>query len=452
LVGDFNPIGKLIATPLEEAHPGFRFKGFIEDITQINTTSNNHNLGLGGRDKDWLLQKQELRTQLEFKYQANENIEFVNVNNFNWDGAYALQNSKGLYLDGSPNQEYYNQFKRVVREAYVRGNYGTLNFTIGKQIVNWGKMDGKVIDIVNAADGRDVVDFHGGDYEWRAIGQWMANVSLRATDTTTLSLLWNPDFQPNVGPAGGSPYWYPFAPSPKPGDFRKTPEILPGGFKNIEQSEAGVRIDSTFGALSISEIFYHGFDRDAVFFTSDNSLHHPRINWYGYALDYATSVFGQRLIVRSEGLYTQGKNFVTSDPTAINSVVEKDQVKVAVALETSLFESENKVDVLYQPIWTHNLNLDKRTGLTRNTLLHVFNLAHAIRATNDKLSLSTTLYLEAGGNKYDGLSVNYSASWKFNDFLKATLAYNDYQGKDDQIPWGAYNKHKNVTLDVRYEW
>ncbi|MGA2151194.1 MAG: hypothetical protein ABSG48_03410, partial [Geobacteraceae bacterium] len=60
LIGDFNPIGKHVAEPLEAAVPGLQFKGFINTITQINTTANQI-AGSGGRDKDWRLQKQEFR-------------------------------------------------------------------------------------------------------------------------------------------------------------------------------------------------------------------------------------------------------------------------------------------------------------------------------------------------------------------------------------------------------
>lgn len=450
VVGDFNPLGKHVSTPINEAVPDLQVHGFINSITQINTTRDKHDAGLADRDKDWRLQKQEIRAELELKYQLTDDIELVNVNNFQYEGAYDLQHSKGLYLDGSDNQKYYTQGKRIIREAYVRGHHGKVYYTLGKQIVNWGKMDGKVIDIVNAADGRDVVDFHIGDYEWRAIGQWMANVSVRPTDNVTVSLLWNPDFQPNVGPAGGSPYWYPFFPSPT----RSTPKVhedKPSGFDRLEDSEGGVRVDTTVGALSLSGIYYYGFDRDPVFHAVDGELQHKRLNRLGYALDYGTSVLGQRLIIRSEGLYSARKSFNTSDPLDRDGIVKKDQLKVAVAFETSIGSDENKVDLLYQPILTTQLNYDKRTGVLHQDLLHVVNISHSVRKTNDRLTLSATGYI-SGGSVYSGLSYNLSAGWKFNDFLKATLAYNDYQGKDQDIPWGAYSKWKNVTLDVKYEW
>jgi len=456
LIGDFNPVGKYVSTPLEEKFPGLRVKGFVNSITQINTTANN-TTGLGARDKDWLLQKQEIRTQLEVKYQANENIELVSVNNFLYDGAYDLQDSKGLYLDGSSNQKLYDQGKRIFREEYVRGNYGKLNFTLGKQIVNWGKMDGKVIDIINGADIRDVVDFHNGDYEWRAMGQWMANLSVRPTETTTVSFVLNPDFQPNVGPAGGSPYWFPWAGSPKP-NSGTAPETRPRGFNHVQDLEEGVRVDQTIGALVVSGIYYYGFDRDPVHFSSDNLNHYTRINRYGYALDYATNILSQRLIIRSEGLYTQGMAFNTSDPNAPNGIVKRDSLKLALAFETSIFSDENKIDILYQPVYTKLVGgYDKRisgkltTPTYRDDLLHVINISHSVRKTNDRLTLSATAYIE-GGTVYQGLSYNLSAGWRFNDFLKATLAFNDYQRKDDEIAWGAYSKWKNVTLDVKYEF
>ncbi len=445
IVGDFNPIGKHIATPLEEAYPGLRVKGFVNSITQLNTTGNSDVAG-GARKKDWLLQKQEFRTQLELKYQYNDNVEFVNVNNFSYDGAYDFQKTEGLYRDGSPNQVYYSQGKRIIKEAYVRGNYGNFNYTVGKQIVNWGKMDGKVIDIVNAADGRDVVDSHIGDYEWRAIGQWMANVSVRPVENLTVNVLWNPDFQPNVGPAYGSPYWFPWAGNPAAGTPHAA-NVTHSGFNHISESELGARVDTTVGALSFSGIYYNGFDRDAVT-GADGLNYYERLNKYGYALDYATTLLGQRLIIRSEGLYSVGKSFGDASAVATNGIVKKDQIKAALAFETSFFSDENKVDFLYQPIWTHTLNTP---AATRNDILHVINIGHSFRETNDKLNVGATFYV-SGGSTNTGWSANYTAGWKFNDYLKGTLAYNDYQGQNDQIPWGVYNKFKNVTIDVKYEW
>jgi len=444
LVGDFNPVGKHISTPLEEKFPGLRVKGFLNSITQINTTSTNHNAGPFGRDKDWRLQKQEFRAQLELKYQANENIELVSVSNFQYDGAYQFQDTDGLYRDGSSNQIYYTQGKRIFKEAYVRGNYGKVNFTLGKQIVNWGKMDGKVIDIINAEDSRDAIQYYMKDYEWRYIGQWMANVSVRPVENLTLNLLVNPDFQPNQGSAIGSPYSL----APK-GTNRGTPEIVRHGYNDIKDMELGFRADTTIGALSISGIYYYGFDRDSVFSRDQQAYIHTRQHKFGYAADYATTVFGQRLVIRSEGLYTRGKSYAVAD--APHGLLDKDTLKLALAFETSIFSDENKIDILYQPIWTQQINYDSRTGVQRVDVLHVVNISHSVRKTNDRLTLSATGYIPSNST-YSGFSYNVAAGWKFNDHLKAQLAYYDFQGKDSDLPWGAYNKWKNVELNVKYEF
>lgn len=455
LIGDFNPIGKHVSEPLEAAVPGLQFKGFLNTITQINTTATDHNVGLGDRDKDWRLQKQEFRLQTEFKYQANDNIQFVNIDNMQYDGAYDFQNSNGLYRSGESNQVYYSQGERIIRELYARGNYGNFNFTLGKQIVNWGKMDGKVIDIVNGQDWRDVVDSHIGDYEWRAIGQWMAYASIRPVENTTVSLLVNPDFQPNLYPVPGSPYWFPFAPS-SPSSLPAN-AAKPSGFNRFKDEEVGLRADTTVGGLSFSALYYYGFDRDPVAFSSDGLFHYTRENRFGYAADYGTSIFGQRLIIRSEGLYTHGMAFNTSDPTAPNGIVKKDVVKIALAFETSIFSDENKIDILYQPIYTTQLGFDPRTSnklttpAARADILHVVNVSHSFRSTSDKLSVSATGYLTAGSD-FSGFSYNVGGGWKFSDNLRANVAFTDYLGGDTRIPWGAYQKWKNVTVDLKYEW
>jgi hypothetical protein len=451
VVGDFNPIGKGIASPLEQRFRGLRVKGFIDNITQINTTGDDHSAGLAGRDKDWRVQKQEERIQLELRYQATEHLEFVSVNNYYWDGAYALNRDSGIYNFGAGSQVSYTQGKRIFREAYLRGNYGWLNFTLGKQVINWGKMDGKVVDIVNAADGRDVVDFHAGDYEWQAIGQWMANVGFRPTGTTTINLVWNPDFQPNRGPAAGSPWWYPFAAS-APVGTQGYAEDRPSGFQNLRQSEGGIRIDNTFGALTLSGIYYYGYDRDPVLFSSDDVYHYERLHKAGYALDYGTHLGKQRLIIRSEGLFTGDKAYQVSDPTLSNGLLKKDLLTLAWAFETSFGSAANRVNVMYQPSVTHQFDYEARTGAAQNNLLHVIDISHSVRATSDKLGVDFTFYVNGGGGTYGGWAATYAGTWQFNDYVKAKLAYNDYQGGKWDIPWGAYRQWRNVTLDLKYEF
>jgi hypothetical protein len=457
-IGGFNPIGKGISTPLENAIPGLRVKGFINNITQVNTTGNSSDAGLGGRLKDWRLQKEEERVQLELRYQANENIEFVSVENGYVDGAYALGHSSGLYNSGAGSQEYYTQGKRILREEYIRGNYGFFNFTLGKQIINWGKMDGKVTDIINASDERDVVDFHAGDYEWRAIGQWMANVSFRPTATTTINLVWNPDFQPDRNPAPGSAWWYPFAPSAPAGTLGLA-EVRPSGLSRLSDSEEGVRVAQTIGALTLSGIYYYGFDRDYVYFTSDNKLHYTRLPKTGYALDYGTHIGKQRFIFRSEGLVTLGKAYQIGDPTLSNGIEKKNLGTLAVAVETSIFSDANRINIEYQPELVHQFGYDPRTavaypgtGAARNDITQVIDINHTIRKTADKLGLDATFYINAGGSVYGGWAANYAATWNFSDFVQAKLAYNDYQGGVADLPWGAYRRWRNVTLDVKYEF
>jgi hypothetical protein len=460
-IGDFNPIGKGISTPLEEKFPGFRFKGFINNITQVNTTADTQSAA-GIRTKDWRIQKQEERVQLEFKYQANEHLEFVSVNNFLWDGAYALSNGKGLAANGNySNQEYYTQGKRIFREAYLRGNYRLINFTVGRQIINWGKMDGKVIDFVNGYDYRDQVDGHAGDYEWRSIGQFMAYASLRPTGTTSVSLLWNPDFQPMPwAPKGGAAPGSPWSLS-NPTTAKTTPEVRPSGFNKLSESEAGVRVNQTIRSLTASVIYYYGFTRpdfngtQGVLFSSDKKWHYTRENIYGYALDYAFKLGPQNIVYRGEGIYTQGQPYSTT-ANLPNGVVKKDWFEIANAIETKFGNNDNQWDVLYQPIWGRVAGVDG--AHTTNVIRHVLDASHSVRATDDKLGLEAAFYVDKGGSRYGGWSSKYSGSWHFTDNLRGIVSFTDYQGFDNltkahyDSPWGLFSKWKNVTIDLKYEW
>jgi len=382
----------------------------------------------------------------------------VSVNNFQWDGAFSLQNSQGLALNGSPNEEYYTQGQRIFKEEYLRGNFGVINFTIGKQIVNWGKLDGKVDDIVNAEDARDLVGYHQGDYEWRYIGQFMGLLTVRPRSATSISFVWNPDFHasPNGdGAAPGSPYslvnYTPGAPY--------TPTITPSGFSHIGQSEEGVRVDNTFGALTVSEIYYYGYSRTPDPVAYDGAYHFTRENKWGLASDYANNtLLHHRFVFRTEYLYTQGVPFATSNPTALNGMVKKDTSLLGGAAETSFGATENRIDLMYEAEWAHTPGVDG--ARTNQALIHVFDIAHSFRSTSDRLNVEATFFVTKGGSAYGGWAGIYQVGWKFNDYVSASLAYNDYQGgagvllnpMNTLAPFGAWSAYKNVQLGMKYEF
>jgi hypothetical protein len=462
-IGDFNPIGKGFAAPLENAHPGFRFKGFINNITQINTTSIDHHVGAGitstnGRNKDWRLQKQEERIQLEFRYQLTPSLEIVSINHFDYDGAYSWTNTNGLQLNGTPNQEYYTQGKRFFREAYLRGNYGKINFTIGRQVINWGKLDGKILDFVNADDERDSVSYHEGDYDWQYIGQFMGYLSLRPLPKTTVSFVYNPDFQPVASATAGSPWSLQnYTPSTTPA----TPVVKPSGLASFGDSEYGVRVDQSIGALTIGAVYYTGFDRGGAdpVTQADGAYHYSRIGRYGYALDYNAQLLGHTYVVRSEGLYTQNKKYATSNNTAL---VKKDTWITGSAVETIIGKAENAYTVMYEFELNHapgedsNGNVDN--GVRTNWgLIHVLDVSHSVRSTNDRLSLDGTFYVVKGGSHYGGWHAQYTAGWKFNDAVRANVTYTDFQGGtantvSGMAPYGAFRKWRNVQIGIKYEW
>jgi hypothetical protein len=460
-IGDFNPIGKNVSEPLEKLDPNLKFKGFIDNITQIRTTGNHANYGLGHRDLDWWLQSQEERIQTETKYQT-DHWNFVNVLNFNWQGAYGLQNNaKGEFNSGGQDQVYYDQFKRIVREAYVQGDFGKLNFTIGKQILVWGKIDGKVDDFINAYDVRDAIVSNAVDLEWRTIGQWMAVATVKPVETTTVQLVFNPDFQNNALAAPGSPYYNPGSASiaTAPAGYASfyLPESQRSGFKNLSDAEYGARVNSTFGSLTVAELYYHGFDRNRVLFTSDNQYHHTRNERFGLSADYSFNVLGQRFNIRSETLYTTKQAYEYANIPTYNHVEYRDTVYTGINFETSVGHDEDRYDLAYTFLWKNITRWDSRLGpnADRNYIIHNPSVTHSVHATNDKLVLVAGAYV-SGGTQDNGMNLYTNATWRFNDFLTAKLQYDDYEGNNSDIhaanDYGAYYGEKHVTLDIKYEW
>jgi hypothetical protein len=182
-------------------------------------------------------------------------------------------------------------------------------------------------------------------------------------------------------------------------------------------------------------------------------------------LDYGTKFGPQRFVFRSEGLFTQHQAYQFTPSTANpEGIITKNYYKIAGAIETSFGEAENLVSVLYQPIWTHTPGINLYDTLvpgakSDNDILHVLDISHSVRKTDDKLGIDVTLYVDKGGNEYrvpgsvyGGWSSKYAGSWHFSDNVRGMLAYTNYQGSKNDIVWGAYHKYTNVSFDLKYEW
>ncbi len=445
-LGNFDPIGQYIKEPLQNKIPQLSIKGYIQNITEVTTTSN-RTLPNGGK-KDWTLQKEEWRFNLDTKYHVNDAITVGSVFAFQYDGIYGWQSSDGLNANKlDQDAEYYSTFDRVARELWVQYNDGPVSLKVGRQQIVWGKTDGKILDIIDPDDGRDGPAYGQSDYEWRRIPLTAVNATYRLTDSTIVQGVWVPEFRPARGVLYGSPYY----PSDGTTIGSETPNDAPAQF-SLEDSAGGGRVDTNIGALTLSGIYYYGFDYSGVAGRRNGGqdfIHYARTNNVGFAADYATKILGQDLTLRSEAIYINGLQAPIGVNAAGDSIWdEKDKFKLAVAAETNIGPADNRYNLLFQPLWFHTFD---HGG---DTLIYVTSISHSVRSTGDRLSFDATFYPMTVNSVYQGLGVNVGASWRFSQWITARLYYWNFSGPSDSYPgtYGSFDKSDVIGLSMKYEF
>jgi hypothetical protein len=464
-LGEFNPVGQHIIEPITHHLPDLTIKGFVQDITQINTCQKEVAYD-AGYTKDWRLQKEEIRTELELRYKLNDNLRLVNIWNWQEDGAYRLQNSTGLFAEQNNNSrfnqaEYYTDFNRILKELYLQGSYDPVSFTIGKQQIVWGKMDGKVMDVINPEDGRDVVAYGQDDYEWRRIPTIGANISYRVERDTTLTSVLIPDFKGNGEVHPGMPYYPPDAGyDPFPPGAKVLNPVDPESwrFRTLEVAE---KIDHKFSnGLTVAGAYIYQYDKDPAYFVGAPggaltfSQEYERVNRFAFSSDYSFNGFGQNWVLRSESLLTLHKPFSTSSPSHPDGVAFHDELKTALAFETTFGSGAKAINFMYEPLWTRTFGFspyERSFAVQHDVVTHVLHWDHTIHATDDRLSVGGDFYPTVGSHGYMGMKADVYTGWTFSDWVTGQISYTHFNGPSNEL-FGQYKYHDYIGINFKYRF
>lgn len=481
-VADFNPLGRHIKGPIEESLPGLTLRGSIKQWTDFNLHGPQT---IGFVKKDWTVQMSQWLFEVELRYEVSPELELVNIYNFLYDAAYDWQSSEGLFADEvDRDARYYRNFdERILRELYLKYQTSQWLFTLGKQQVVWGKMDGQFIDIINPMDRRELLQLEVDEYEWRRIPTWMANVT-RYFGPQSLQLMWIWDFEPDRLPVYGSPWWFPFLKQPPERDpalfsrgrTRKPPHQL-------GSHEWGVRYDLTVGGRASAGLIYAYLwnDLPTYFFSGLQEgspvfrRRHTRVHQFGATLDYGFNVprlplVGELPVVfRFEGLLTRSSYFTDlrlTDPArgalaltgSRDDQVKRDAFRGAIAFEVAL---PGNTTLIFQPSLFYTFNWHKGlvggyAGADRWELLPILYTAKLWGFTQERLFTSFTLTPLLGGsdNRWQGMNTRLVASYKFSPYITGRLIYTAYTGQRNRPEdiFGQYDQWDNLGWELSYEF
>lgn len=381
------------------------------------------------------------------------------------DGKFSiLQNTLDLELGLSDNKAsfyanpYIYQYSEDkvdlnLRELYVDLKFGRkFAVRVGKQQIVWGKADGVFItDIISP---KDLSEFLLRDFEEIRIGVTAVKVNYYGV-RSSFELVLIPKFEPTMFADQGS-IWSP-----------KQPQIsmsVPPGFqvqKNVDYSMTDVEASLENSEIAGKFSYFSGaidFELMGGYLWDDNpSLHMIKeIDQMNRVIDVTTRPEYHRLtmgggsfstcifdvVLRGEGAYYDGRNFLSLDPMAEEGVVEKNYMHYLVGLDYNILGIDISAQYMEERI------LDYEEALYQEEVQQTATLLTNVDYLHETLFISNLIYY--GFNEKDAL-IRPTIMYKFADGLEIIGGLNIFVGTGDGM-FGQYYKNDMVYSKIKYSF
>ena len=454
----FDPIGRL-KNPLEEAFPGLTVKGLLRNWTRVNTHGHTYDLGHGYKRTEEFPSIEWL-AELELRYRLSPDIELVNVENFLYDAAFDWDDSGDYPSSITKQLEYYRTTDRILRELYLDIFHGRWQLRLGKQQLVWGKMDGKVIDIINPTDLRYNVAFTQDNYEWTRLPLWLFNM-IYFGSSYYIQFLWIPDFEPSILPPARGPFSFNL-PSLPP-YVRITTRDEPSS--NFRNHEWGIRFNRPIKGWDISLIYFYTWDDVATLFRRSVTLapgtsrplavymepKHTRLHQLGLDMDKSFWFLGKAWVFRGEFLFNINDYFSTVDePLGQDGVTKKDWLLSAIAFETYWLKGElwSLLQIQQWQVFGYNHNLRSMGKLQEeDEWVFLLGFSKDFKFTDDRLGVNwTSAFVDDGS----GLQ-RYQIKYIISDYLSCWVRYWGFYGRSDDR-FGMFKDRDQIEFVLTYEF
>jgi hypothetical protein len=467
-VGMFNPMSNVL-DPIHQAIPRLRLRGFIRNQTWVYTEGKTGATATHRERKNDFDQIEWLG-ELEFHYRLSNKISLGGVTNFRYDAVYDWEPKDGLGKGGGQirdlEKEYYYTTKQILRELYADIYAGDWYFRIGKQQIVLGKMDFRVVDIINPTirwqGPAEVVD----NYEFLRIPTWMVN-ALWTKGTFNFRTIWIPDFEENQGLVPGMGE-YPFPYNPLVDDHR--PYRLDKPPQNPANSEIAFMLDwftpiewGKLGSWELSYGYFYNWNDNPTVFQRTLKLHQSpearftRLNqhmvgivrsfwWLDRGWDFRLeNLFTQNLYVPTRGeldpyrsgYLLPGRDGVTRINTNflafyLNTYIHKDWTVMAIFANIHAFKYDES-DMM---------------PLKRDETFIVLSIRHPFEYFDDRLTLYNTYYnhfTQGQGKNRIGLK------FTLGDYMSLNVEYYAFWGHSDDS-MGRWDKWDIFKFNMSYEF
>ena len=331
----------------------------------------------------------------------------------------------------------------IWRENYIDVSAGAWDFRIGAQNIVWGEVVGLFFaDVVSARVQRQ---FLLPSFDIIRIPQWAARAEYSAGDSH-LELIWIPipTFD-RIGKPGADFYPFPL-PSPTSEAAASTIGALqkaPGGVAN---SSYGFRASTLAAGWDFSAFYYRSFSADPTFYrvsesTDPSPLLQPRYDRIWQAGVTLTKDF-DTFVLRGEGVYTHGKNFLSTDPTAPQGVVGRPTLDYIVS-----------VDIPFATDARLNLQAFQRVyfGGSSDVALNTgdFGISALLSAKLTRTIEPQILWIQNFGG--GGSLIRPRINWYAHRNVSLSAGVDVFTGAIDSV-FGRFNNRDRVFTELRYDF
>lgn len=326
----------------------------------------------------------------------------------------------------------WNGIYSSLREGYGDIYLNSLDFRIGKQIIQWGRADG-----INPTDNLTPWNYtllFSEDSQLRS-----GVIALRSNyyyKNTAFTGIWIPFFEPNRFPL--------------PPNYQVT-EVTPS--ETLENSQYAFKIDSTGGILDWSLSYFDGFDPmpDLALSTTGIILRYPRIRVIGGDFAATLGKFG----IRGEAAY-----FFTEDMDGDNPEKKNPYLFYVLGVDRTLWEYLYLNLQFIQRIVTNYKNpMDIQNPYLRDVAVRGAVINNQLDRITNAISLKIaykmfheTLNLELSGiyniTRRDYL-IRPKVSYAFTDHLSGIIGADIYEGRVNTL-FGLLEDNTTFFAELKY--
>ena len=412
--------------PAAEEKKSYSFSGFYDFVGAYTYSDPSH----------W--SQAVNRLQLSAQGELGASVKWKIGGRFDIDPVYYWSN---FYL---PDVEKDQRTSAFWRETYLDFSAGGLEFRLGAQNIVWGEVVGIfVADVVTAKDQRE---FLLPSFDIIRRPQWAARAEYFKGDSH-VELVWIP-FQTfdDIGKPGAD--FYPVRlPSP-------TSQTVASAFLNpvkpaqtLSNSAYGIRANTLVSGWDLAAFYYRSYDVSPTFYrlpgpsASQPFVFQPQHDRIWQVGGTVSKDFGP-FVGRAELVYTDGRNFASTDPTAPQGVLARDTYDWVVSTDFTLpHEIRLNVQAFQRIYSSSDSSLALQTGDWGGSVL----LAGKITPTIEPQILWIQTFGGGGG------LVRPRINW--NAFKNTTIGVgvDIFTGPDDGF-FGRYNNRDRVYTEVRLDF